>query len=179
MAINRRRRRIRNKIIEGSAWVRVWLEKHGSNQKHQHREATCPKQQHQDRLCKSIRRQRQWQRRKKEHRLRNHQHCGKQPQRPSTDIPGSGQHIPPPDPTGKTSDYCIREGHLWKRVHVVPRTFDYSQMDQKLTAYFHQEWRSSNLWMAVGHDASTMNGQQNPQHSQQWTGPMSFEKKPP
>ena len=32
-------------------------------------------------------------------------HTGKQPQKPSTDIPGSGRHMPPPDPTDKTSDY--------------------------------------------------------------------------
>ena len=50
-------------------------------------------------------------------------HTGKQPQKPSTDIPGFGHHIP--DPTDKTSDYWIREGHLWKGIHVVPRTSCY------------------------------------------------------
>ena len=48
-------------------------------------------------------------------------HTGKQPQKPSTDIPSSGHHIPPPDPTDKTSDYWIREGHLRKRIHMVPK----------------------------------------------------------
>ena len=67
-------------------------------------------------------------------------HYGKQPHKPSIDIPGSGQHMSPPDPTDKTSDYWIREGHLWKRVHVVPRTSYYSP---ELTSDGPDGWQST------------------------------------
>ena len=39
-------------------------------------------------------------------------HTGKQPQKPSTDISGSGHHIPPPDPTGKI--YYNYQAGGWK-----------------------------------------------------------------
>lgn len=39
---------------------------------------------------------------------------------------GSRSLIPSPDPTSHSKDYWVREGHLWKRVHINPRTSFYS-----------------------------------------------------
>ena len=55
-------------------------------------------------------------------------HTGKQPERQQGQAPSSVQQpysataVPTPKDTPTTSDYWIREGHLWKRVHVHPRT---------------------------------------------------------
>ena len=56
-------------------------------------------------------------------------HTGKQPQQPHPQDPTSGPQQPYP-PTGisdppemkPTGDYWIKEGHMWKRGHILPRT---------------------------------------------------------
>ena len=71
-------------------------------------------------------------------------HYGKQPHKPSIDIPGSGQHMSPPDPTDKTSDYWIREGHLWKRAHVVPRT-SYVLLLSRVAIRWTSSWQPTSI----------------------------------
>ena len=111
-------------------------------------------------------------------------HAGKQPQKPSTDIPGSGHHIPPPDPTDKTSDYWIRVGHLWKRVHVVPRAFYYCP---ELTSDGPDidNLPPSRTTIIKPLDGSRLRciddgwtTEPQPQHSQQWTGSANCEENP-
>ena len=111
-------------------------------------------------------------------------HTGKRPQKPSTDIPGSGHHIPPPDPTDKTSDYWIREGHLWKRIHAVTRTSYYCpeltsdgpDIDSLLPSRMRIIKRLDGSRPRRIDDEWTTEPQ--PQHSQQWIGSTNFEEKP-
>ena len=55
-------------------------------------------------------------------------YTGKQKERPEEQALNRQQHpysataLPTPKNTPPTSDYWIREGHLWKRVHIQPRT---------------------------------------------------------
>ena len=99
-----------NKIIEGSAWMGgTWLKPKASASRGNMPKATTPRQIMQEhQKAKTVTE-------KKEEASTSKpatRHYGKQPHKPSIDIPGSGQHMSPPDPTDKTSDYWIREGHL-------------------------------------------------------------------
>ena len=102
-----------NKIIEGSARIgETWFKPKASESKGNMPKATAPRQSMQERQkAKTVIQKREETSTPTKPATR---HYGKQPQKPSTDIPRSGQHIPPPDPTDKTSDYWMREGHLWK-----------------------------------------------------------------
>ena len=93
-------------------------------------------------------------------------------------------YIPPPDPSQKTADYWIREGHLWKRVHVVPRTSFYCpeatakgpDIDNLLLQ------RTTRTKPLDGSRARRIDDEwttePQPQQAQQWTGPTNFEDKP-
>lgn len=127
-----------------------------SNQKHRHRDATCPNQLNQGRSCKNIRQQAQQQRKRKKHwhwnqhqnimanNVRNHKQafeglasaCHHQIQQTKQEAIGSEKDV-----------YLITV-HRWYH------------MDKTLTTCLYQDWESSELWTKVGHDASVMNGQQ-------------------
>ena len=167
-----------NKIIEGSAWIGgTWLKPKASASRSNMPRATTPRQIMQEHQKAKIATG------KKEEASTSKpatRHYGKQPQKPSIDIPGSGQHISPPDPTDKTSDYWIREGHLWKRAHVVPRTSYYcpelpsdgpavdnllpSRMTIIKPLHGNRPRRIDDEWTT----------EPQPQHSQQWTGSTNF-----
>ena len=85
-----------NKIIEGSAWIgETWFKPKASASRGSMPKATTPRQIMQEhQKAKTVTE-------KKEEASTSKpetRHCGKQPRRPSTDIPGSVQHIPPPVP---------------------------------------------------------------------------------
>ena len=93
-------------------------------------------------------------------------------------------YIPPPDPTQKTTDYWIREGHLWKRVHVVPRTSFYcpeatangpdigNLLPQRTTLI---KPLDGSRGKRIDDEWTT---EPQPQQAQQWTGSTNFEEKP-
>ena len=171
-----------NRIIEGSAWIgETWFKPKASASRDNQPKAKTPRQimeEHQKAKTTTEKRE------EASEMIPTTRYTSKQPWKSSTEIPGSGQHIPAPDPTDKTSDYWIREGHLWKRVHVVPRTSYYCpemtsdgpEVDNLLPSRMtiikpldgSRPRRIDDEWTT----------EPQPQHSQLWTGSTNFEEKP-
>lgn len=145
-----------------------------SNQKHRHRDATCPKQLNQGRSCKNIRQQSQQQRKRKKHWYWNQQQnimannfsnhkqafeglasaCHHQIQQTKQQTIGS------------VKDVYLTTVHRWHH------------MDKRLTTCPYQDWESSELWQRlVTMHRQWMDSRPKPRHPPKWHANQFDEKK--